>query len=43
MATLKHEADRKSGQKAEWIQNGVLLVGCIAWAIMSLYVITCIL
>ena len=43
MAAVNHDMDKIPGQMAERIQNGVLLVGLIAWAVMSLYVIICIL
>jgi hypothetical protein len=39
MAAVNHDTHRIPGQIAERIQNGVLLVGLIAWAAMSLYVI----
>ena len=43
MAAVNRDTDRISGQIAERIQNAVLLVGLVAWAVMSLYVVRCIL
>jgi hypothetical protein len=39
MAAVNHDTDRIPGQRAERLENGVLLVGFIAWAVVSLYVI----
>jgi hypothetical protein len=43
MAAVNHETGRIPGRFTERIQNAALLAGFIAWAVMSLYVIRCIL